>query len=97
MPYKYVVDVDSKGFNEAPDPILRALHRLTWAGEQAVTDGTFRKFNELLTVGYFEDQKMGVSCRGVAPRPGISLLQLTIYSIMMMERKVLGPPSPPYL
>lgn len=61
MPYKYVVAVDSKGFREAPKEILRALHRLTWAGEQSVTDGSFNKFNELLTVGYFEEQKMGVS------------------------------------
>lgn len=61
MPYSYIVDVDSKGFSEAPSTILRALHRLTWAGEQTVTDGTFKKFNELLTIGYFEDQKMSVS------------------------------------
>lgn len=69
MPYKYVVAVDSKSFGEAPKAILRALHRLTWAGEQAVTDGTFQKFNELLTVGYFQEQKMGVSCslRNVPP------------------------------
>lgn len=61
MPYSYIVDVDSKSFSEAPDPILRALHRLTWAGEQTVTDGSFMKFNELLTIGYFEEQKMSVS------------------------------------
>lgn len=61
MPYKYVVAVDSKSFREAPREVLRALHRLTWAGEQCVTDGSFRKFNELLTVGYFQEQKMGVS------------------------------------
>ncbi|KAI9788744.1 MAG: hypothetical protein M1816_006601 [Peltula sp. TS41687] len=59
MPYKYVVAVDSKPFSEAPKEILKALHRLTWAGEQCVTDGSFRKFNELLTVGYFQEQKMG--------------------------------------
>ena len=61
MPYKYIVDVDSKAFAEAPGPIMRILHRLTWAGQQVVTDGTSAEFNELLAVGYFEDQRMNVS------------------------------------
>lgn len=61
MPYKYVVDVNSKPFCEAPQPIISALHRLSWAGQTTVTDGTFKPFNELLTLGYFEEQKIGVS------------------------------------
>ena len=61
MPYKYVVDVDSKSFAAAPRTILGALHRLTWAGEETVTDGDFQKFNELLTLGYFAEQKIDVS------------------------------------
>ncbi len=60
MPYKYVVDVDSKPFAEAPMPIINALHRLTWAGQKTVNNGTFQPFNELLTLGYFEQQKIGV-------------------------------------
>ena len=58
MPYKYVVAVDSKGFNEAPPPIISALKRLEWAASASVH--TFKTFNELLAVGYFEDGKMGV-------------------------------------
>lgn len=61
MPYKYVVDVNSKPFAAAPKPILDALHRLTWAGQKSVSDGTFLPFNEMLTLGYFEGQKIGVT------------------------------------
>lgn len=62
MPYKYVVSVDSKGFSEAPDEILRALGRLSWAAEKAVVDTADSYFppNELLMLGYFEDMKIGV-------------------------------------
>ncbi len=61
MPYKYVVDVDSKSFSEAPPVILNALNRLTWAGQQSNGVGQFQNYNELLTLGYFEEQKIGVS------------------------------------
>ncbi len=63
MPYKYIVAVDSKPFSEAPDLILNVLHRLQWAAGQthAADDGSFTGFNELLAVGYLEEQKMGVS------------------------------------
>lgn len=62
MPYKYVVSVDSKGFNDASDEILRALGRLTWATNQAVVSmgDNFLPPNELLLLGYFEDMKIGV-------------------------------------
>lgn len=63
MPYKYIVSVDSKGFDEAADEMLRALGRLTWATEKAVTDSgdEFLPPNELLTLGYFDEMKIGVS------------------------------------
>ncbi|KAK1758514.1 hypothetical protein QBC47DRAFT_374919 [Echria macrotheca] len=35
--YKFGVAVQSKGFDEAPPTILRALHRLIWASEGAVS------------------------------------------------------------
>lgn len=62
MPYKYVVSVDSKGFDEASDDILRALGRLTWATEQAVSNAgnRFLPPNELLLLGYLEKMKIGV-------------------------------------
>ena len=61
MPYKYIVSVDSKGFSEAPKPVMDALKRLTWAGRYCVTDGSFKDFNEELVLGYFEKQAIGVS------------------------------------
>lgn len=62
MPYKYVVSVDSKGFDEAPPEIMRALGRLTWATEHAINAAgdTFLPPNELLMLGYFEDMAIGV-------------------------------------
>lgn len=61
MPYKYVADQETTALAEAPRFILNALHRLTWAGEQTVQDGSFQKFNEVLTLGYFEKQAIGVT------------------------------------
>jgi hypothetical protein len=73
------VSVQSKGFADAHDVILRALHRLIWAKKAAVEKsnaliGTLDKgrigphalvessgdFNELLALGYMEDDKINV-------------------------------------
>lgn len=62
MPYKYIAQQHSKSFGEAPETVLNALHRLSWAGDRTVKDHSFQKFNELLMVGYFEEQKMSVRC-----------------------------------
>lgn len=63
MPYKFVVSVDSKGFNEAPEDILRVLGRLSWACEKAVTStgAEYQALNELLALGYLGEQHIGVS------------------------------------
>lgn len=62
MPYKYVVSVDSKGFDEAPPQVMRALGRLMWATEHAITAAgdEFLPPNELLLLGYFENMSIGV-------------------------------------
>ncbi|KAK5656211.1 hypothetical protein OQA88_4972 [Cercophora sp. LCS_1] len=36
--YKFGVEVQSKGFDEAPPVIMRALHRLVWASRQAIAN-----------------------------------------------------------
>lgn len=59
MPYKYVVSVESKGFNEAPAVLMFGLGRLTWAVKQAVGDCAVIP-NELLTLGYFDKMSIGV-------------------------------------
>ena len=40
---------------------MDALNHLTWAGKDAITDGSFRPFNELLCLGYMEEQSISVS------------------------------------
>ncbi|KAK3365209.1 hypothetical protein B0T24DRAFT_428302 [Lasiosphaeria ovina] len=72
--YKFGVAVQSKGFDQAPEVILRALHRLIWAGSSAVKKTTewidkdgrgphsppsdSNDFNELLALGYMEDDRI---------------------------------------
>jgi hypothetical protein len=44
--------------------ILKAIKRLTWAGEQTINNThheMFQPFNEVLVVGYFEQSYIGVS------------------------------------
>jgi hypothetical protein len=78
MPYKYVVSVDSKGFDQAPAEIMYALGRLSWATKQAVGEEAVAP-NELLTLGYFD--KMSI---GVCQSPQILYhLVLTEFSSMM--------------
>ena len=60
MPYKYILDVGTKAFKDAPAPILTALQRLRWAGKE-VGQTEEEQFNELLAVGYYAGGKMGVS------------------------------------
>lgn len=57
--------------------ILKALKRLTWAGEYALTTNKelFKPFNELLTVGYFEHSHIGVS------HPLSLILHLLTYAV----------------
>ena len=66
MPYKFVVPQDSQAFKDAPAVIMNGLSRMIWAGRKAVTDGSFIQFNELLGLGYFEKQKIGVRHHSVA-------------------------------
>ena len=40
---------------------MDALNRVTWAGQDAIQDGSYRPFNELLCLGYMEDMKISVS------------------------------------
>ncbi|KAI9814327.1 MAG: hypothetical protein M1832_005907 [Thelocarpon impressellum] len=88
MPYKYVVDVDSKSFGEAPEVVLSALNRLTWAGEQSSTDHDFKYYNELLTLGYFEEQKIGYHDDGESTLgPSIATLSLGGQAAMRIRMK----------
>ena len=63
MPYKYVVEVDSRPFKGAPEVLLLALNRLTWATKYTVPVTEYLKPNELLTLGYLDKMSIGV-CTG---------------------------------
>lgn len=84
MPYKYVVSVDSKGFDEASDDVLRALGRLSWATEKAVTSAgdVYQPPNELLILGYFAEMSIGVS----TAQHMFLMLCLTLVSFMTMGK-----------
>ena len=40
---------------------MNIVNRLIWAGKKVVTDGTWKEFNELLCLGYMEQQAISVS------------------------------------
>jgi hypothetical protein len=63
MPYKYVVATETKAFRDSPPALMTTIHRLNWAARQAVEN--FEAFNEILSVGYFEQGKMGVSTASI--------------------------------
>ncbi|PWY80494.1 hypothetical protein BO70DRAFT_406448 [Aspergillus heteromorphus CBS 117.55] len=90
MPYKYVVSVESKGFDEACSEIIRALGRLTWATSQAVK-GTGDRFippNELLLLGYLEGMKIGYHDDGESSLgPTVATLSLGAKSTMLVRMK----------
>lgn len=60
LPYKYVVKIPTRAFSEAPPAIMDALNHLDWAGQNAIKDGSYQRFNELLCLGYMEQQKIRV-------------------------------------
>ncbi|KFY90370.1 hypothetical protein V498_06017 [Pseudogymnoascus sp. VKM F-4517 (FW-2822)] len=89
-PYKFVVSQSSRGFSEAPTVIIKALKRLTWAGEQTLTDvgEPFHPFNELLSIGYFEDCSIGYHDDGESTLgPTVATLSLGASATMSLRPK----------
>ncbi|OBT63755.1 hypothetical protein VE03_06947 [Pseudogymnoascus sp. 23342-1-I1] len=89
-PYKFVVTQTSRGFSEAPTVIIKALKRLTWAGEQTLTDvgEPFHPFNELLSIGYFEDCSIGYHDDGESTLgPTVATLSLGASATMSLRPK----------
>lgn len=75
MPYKYIVSVDSKSFSEAPQVIMDGLARLTWVGRKTAegVGATYKDCNELLALGYFEQQSIKVGLQLRSKRCGASV------------------------
>lgn len=89
-PYKFVVTQSSRGFSEAPAVIVKALKRLTWAGEQTLTDlgEPFHPFNELLSIGYFEGCSIGFHDDGESTLgPTVATLSLGASATMALRPK----------
>lgn len=89
-PYKFVVAQSTRGFNEAPAVIMKALKRLTWAGEQTLMDvgEPFQPFNELLSIGYFEDSHIGYHDDGESTLgPTVATLSLGAQAVMSLRPK----------
>lgn len=89
-PYKFVVTQSSRGFSEAPTVIIKALKRLTWAGEQALADTVepFHPFNELLSIGYFEGCSIGFHDDGESTLgPTVATLSLGASATMALRPK----------
>lgn len=96
-PYKFVVSQLSKPFVEAPEVIVKALKKMTWAGEagQSLTKGGelgFQHFNELLSIGYYEDTKIGYHDDGEKELgPTIATLSLGSQAEMSLRPKRSAP------
>ncbi|KAI5291354.1 hypothetical protein KEM54_005207 [Ascosphaera aggregata] len=87
MPYKYVVNVDKKRFDEAPEVITNALGRLRWAAKQVAGEGA-QLPNELLAVGYFEKMAMNYHDDGESSLgPTITTLSLGSKAEMTLRMK----------
>ncbi|KAL4784335.1 hypothetical protein BJX76DRAFT_327716 [Aspergillus varians] len=89
-PYAFVVSVDSLGFEGAPESILRALGRLTWAAQKSVhhKDETILDPNEMLVLGYLEGQKIGYHDDGESTvGPTIASLSLGAKATMHVRMK----------
>lgn len=86
LPYKYSANVPSTPFAEAPKLVTDALNRMIWAGTKASEDEPMLPLNEVLVLGYYEDQHIGVSCMNPSFYPGL-WLTLTIPSFMMMAKR----------
>ena len=98
MPYKYVVSVDSRSFKDAPPIIMNVVNRLIWAGKKIVTDGTWKQFNELLCLGYMEQQAINVSFDARPATPNFfarrhSALLIHVSSTTTTEKKISAQPS----
>ncbi|EED12933.1 hypothetical protein TSTA_054450 [Talaromyces stipitatus ATCC 10500] len=87
MPYKYVLSVRSKGFDEAPAEVILGLDRLKWATDQ-VAGKEASGPNELLALGYLEKMAMGFHDDGEdSLGPTIATLSLGANATMKFRLK----------
>lgn len=89
-PYKFVVAQSSQPFTAAPKVIVKALKKMTWAGQSCIAEHgpAFQDFNELLSIGYLENTKIGYHDDGEKELgPTIATLSLGAQAVMMLRPK----------
>ncbi|KAK2032947.1 hypothetical protein LX32DRAFT_660923 [Colletotrichum zoysiae] len=90
-PYKFAVNVHSRPFSEAPDSLIGALKRMQWAGRTSVdmtNDTDFVDFNELLSIGYMEEDKINYHDDGEDTLgPTVATLSLGSPALMSFKMK----------
>ncbi|KAL8738701.1 MAG: hypothetical protein Q9181_000523 [Wetmoreana brouardii] len=88
LPYEFSAEVPSTAFKDAPDVVLNALRRMTWAGRVASEGTPLDHLNELLILGYLEGQAIGYHDDGEdALGPTIVTLSLGSHAIMSIRLK----------
>ncbi|KAL9605193.1 MAG: hypothetical protein Q9179_001625 [Wetmoreana sp. 5 TL-2023] len=88
MPYEFSAEVPSTAFKDAPDVVLNALHRMTWAGRIASEGTPLDHLNEVLVLGYLEEQAIGYHDDGEhALGPTIVTFSLGSNATMMIRLK----------
>ncbi|USP75200.1 hypothetical protein yc1106_02474 [Curvularia clavata] len=100
MPYKFIAATQSHSFEEAARPITSTRSRLNWAARYLLTheadlslqttnqEWKSREFNEVLALGYFEDQKISYHDDGeFGLGPTIATLSLGAQGTMRIRMK----------
>jgi hypothetical protein len=87
MPYKFIAATASRSFDGAARPITSTRSRLNWASKLMVGN-QHREFNEVLALGYFEQQKIGYHDDGeYGLGPTITTLSLGATGTMRLRMK----------
>ncbi len=88
--YKFIVAQDSTPFKDAPEVLIKALKKMSWAGQQTFQHigESFKPFNELLSIGYMEGNSIGYHDDGEKDLgPTIATLSLGAQAEMMLRPK----------
>jgi hypothetical protein len=87
MPYKFVAATSSMSFDGAANAITSTRSRLNWASKFIAAD-THQDFNEVLALGYFEQQKISYHDDGeFGLGPTIATLSLGAPGTMKLRMK----------
>jgi hypothetical protein len=87
MPYKFIVATASRSFDGAARPITSTRSRLNWASK-LIVEGEHQEFNEVLALGYFEEQRINYHDDGeFGLGPTIATLSLGAPGTMRLRMK----------